>query len=128
MYCWRRSIGSVNGPKTEVADWYRSTILEAAWGFPPECFRSQDFWDALEQILPEGLDPLSRPEDPWDQAQLRLLDCGKKSRWRADAYSPTTPPISIPTSPATIPALNWRSVVIISRAGISYARSVSDTF
>src|ERR671923_1816959 len=28
------------GPKTEVADWYRSTILEAAWGFPPECFRS----------------------------------------------------------------------------------------
>jgi transposase len=60
------------GPKTEVADWYRSTILEAAWGFPPECFRSQDFWDAFEQILPEHLDPCST-EDPLDEAQLRLL-------------------------------------------------------
>ena len=31
------------GPKTEVADWYRSTILQPLWGFPPEQFRSQDF-------------------------------------------------------------------------------------
>ena len=64
-----------------MADWYRSTILETAWGFPPERFRSQDFWDALEQILPEGLDPLSRPGDPWDQAQLTLLGLWKESRW-----------------------------------------------
>jgi len=61
------------GPKTEVSDWYRSTILNAAWGFSPERFRSQDFWDAFEQILPEHLDPLSGDEDPLDRAQLRLL-------------------------------------------------------
>src|SRR6266849_2383535 len=61
------------GPKTEVADWYRSTILDSAWGFPSERFRSQDFWDAFEQILPERLDPLSSSEDPLDQAQLLLL-------------------------------------------------------
>jgi hypothetical protein len=64
-----------------VADWYRSTILEAAWGFPPERFRSQDFWEALEQILPEGLDPLSRPEDRWTRPSFGCSTCGKKSRW-----------------------------------------------
>ena len=68
------------GPKTEVADWYRSTILDSAWGFPPERFRSQDFWDAFEQILPEGLDPLSSSQDPLDQAQLRLLGLWKEKQ------------------------------------------------
>ena len=68
------------GPKTEVADWYRSTILDSAWGFPPERFRSQDFWDAFEQILPERLDPLSASEDPLDQAQLRLLGLWKEKQ------------------------------------------------
>lgn len=68
------------GPKTEVADWYRRTILEAAWEFPPERFRSQDFWDAFEQILPEHLDPLSSSEDPLDQAQLRLLELWKEKQ------------------------------------------------
>jgi len=68
------------GPKTEVADWYRSTILDAAWGFPPARFRSQDFWDAFEQILPERLDPLSATEDPLDHAQLRLLGLWKEKQ------------------------------------------------
>lgn len=68
------------GPKTEVADWYRSTILESAWGFPPERFRSQEFWDAFEQILPEHLDPLSSAADPLDQAQLRLLELWKQKQ------------------------------------------------
>ena len=68
------------GPKTEVAEWYRRTILDSAWGFPPERFRSQDFWDAFEQILPEGLDPLSSSEDPLDQAQLRLLGLWKEKQ------------------------------------------------
>src|SRR5216684_7841550 len=68
------------GPKTEVADWYRSTILDSAWGFPSERFRSQDFWDAFEQILPERLDPLSSSEDPLDQAQLRLLGLWKEKQ------------------------------------------------
>jgi hypothetical protein len=76
----RSSFRTIRGPKTEVADWYRGTILEAPWGFPPERFRSQDFWDALEQILPAGLDPLSCPEDPWDEAQLRLLGLWKEKQ------------------------------------------------
>src|SRR6516164_2546664 len=47
------------GPKTEVADWYRRTILHSVWGIPPERFTSQAFWDAFEKILPEHLDPLA---------------------------------------------------------------------
>src|ERR1700689_4539131 len=62
------------GPKTEAADWYRSTILHSIWGIPPERFTSQAFWDAFEKILPERLDPLGADDDPLDRAQLRLLD------------------------------------------------------
>src|ERR1022692_1881407 len=69
------------GPKTEVADWYRRTILHSAWGIPPERFRSQDFWDVFEQILPQRLDDaLASEEDPLDQAQLRLLDMWKEKQ------------------------------------------------
>jgi transposase len=63
-----------------VADWYRNTILDSAWGFPPVRFRSQDFWDAFEQILPERLDPFSSTEDPLDHAQLRLLGLWKEKQ------------------------------------------------
>src|SRR5438093_2137565 len=38
------------GPKTEVADWYRSSILQPLWGLSPERFRSQDFWYAFDEI------------------------------------------------------------------------------
>ena len=65
------------GPKTEVSDWYRSSILSTLWEFPPERFTSQAFWDAFEQILPEGHEALSPADDPLEQAQLRLL-----GRWK----------------------------------------------
>ena len=68
------------GPKTEVAHWYRSTILHPAWGLPPERFSSQAFWDAFEEILPEHLDPLWSNPDPLDQAQLRLLGLWKEKQ------------------------------------------------
>src|ERR1039457_6844003 len=69
------------GPQTEVADWYPRTILHSAWGIPPERFRSQDFWDVFEQILPQRLDDaLASEEDPLDQAQLRLLDMWKEKQ------------------------------------------------
>jgi hypothetical protein len=61
------------GPKTQVPDWYRSSILSALWEFPAERFTSQAFWDAFEQILPEGQEGLSPADDPLEQAQLRLL-------------------------------------------------------
>ena len=51
------------GPRTEVADWYGRTILHSLWGIPPERFTSQAFWDALDKILPEHLDPLASGDD-----------------------------------------------------------------
>jgi transposase len=68
------------GPKTEVADWYRGTILHSIWGIPPERFTSQAFWDAFEKILPEHLDLLGTDDDPLDRAQLRLLDLWKQKQ------------------------------------------------
>jgi len=35
------------GPKTEVADWYRHSILSSLWGFSPERFTSQQFLGCL---------------------------------------------------------------------------------
>ena len=59
------------GPKTEVAGWYRSTILQPLWSFSPERFRSQDFWDAFDQIQVEGDE--RGGADELEEAQLRLL-------------------------------------------------------
>ena len=66
------------GPKTEVTDWYRRTILSSLWNFPPERFTSQAFWDAFEQILPQHFSALSSDDDPLDDAQLRLLALWKE--------------------------------------------------
>jgi transposase len=68
------------GPKTKVADWYRSSILSPLWEFPAERFTSQAFWDAFEQILPEGQEALSPADDPLEQAQLRLLGLWKEKQ------------------------------------------------
>jgi transposase len=68
------------GPKTEVAEWYRTSILSAWWEFPAERFTSQAFWDAFEQILPEDQEALSAADDPLEQAQLRLLGLWKEKQ------------------------------------------------
>jgi transposase len=68
------------GPKTEVAEWYRTSILSAWWEFPAERFTSQAFWDAFEQILPESPEALSAADDPLEQAQLRLLGLWKEKQ------------------------------------------------
>jgi transposase len=68
------------GPKTEVPDWCRSSILSTLWEFPAERFTSQAFWDAFEQILPEGPEALSPADDPLEQAQLRLLGVWKQKQ------------------------------------------------
>jgi transposase len=62
------------GPKTEVQEWYRHTILSTLWGFPSERFTSQEFWDAFDRIQ-TGED---REEDELERAQSRLL-----TAWRA---------------------------------------------
>ena len=60
------------GPKTEVADWYRDSILSTIFGFAPERFTSQAFWDCFDTIhtgesLPRG------QRDDLEEAQSRLL-------------------------------------------------------
>jgi transposase len=62
------------GPKTEVQEWYRHTILSSLWGFPSERFTSQEFWDCFDGIQTgEGGE-----EDELERAQSRLL-----TAWRA---------------------------------------------
>lgn len=56
------------GPKTEVPDWYRRTILHSLWGFPAERFTSQEFWDCFDRIRTDA-----SGENQLDQAQSRLL-------------------------------------------------------
>jgi transposase len=68
------------GPKTEVPNWYRSSILSTLWEFAAERFTSQAFWDAFEQILPEGSEALGAADDPLEQAQLRLLGVWKQKQ------------------------------------------------
>ena len=60
------------GPKTQVAHWYQSTILESLWRFSPERFTSQAFWDCFDQIKLAPLGSDSQADD-LDRAQLGLL-------------------------------------------------------
>jgi len=66
------------GPKTEVADWYRSSILQPLWGLSAERFRSQDFWDAFDEIHVEA--DQHGGGDELEQAQLRLLAVWKQKQ------------------------------------------------
>ena len=68
------------GPKTEVAEWYRHSILSALWDFAPQRFTSQAFWDTFEPILPEDQQDLPPEQDPLEQAQLRLLGLWKEKQ------------------------------------------------
>ena len=60
------------GPKTEVPDWYRRSVLHSLWGFPSERFTSQEFWDCFDRIQTG-----STEEDELDLAQSRLLTVWK---------------------------------------------------
>jgi transposase len=68
------------GPKTAVADWYQSTVLESLWRFPPERFTSQAFWDCFDQIhlIPVGSEVSQA--DELDRAQLKLLALWKNQQ------------------------------------------------
>ena len=68
------------GPKTEVADWYQSTVLQALWKFPPERFSSQAFWDCFDRIGVSQSGRVSDGEDELDQAQQRLLAMWKQKQ------------------------------------------------
>jgi len=67
------------GPKTEVADWYQDSILSSLWGFAPQRFSSQAFWDCFDRIetgesLPSG------KRDELEEAQWRLLGLWKEKQ------------------------------------------------
>ena len=66
------------GPKTEVADWYQKSILSSLWGFDPERFRSQDFWDCFDRIKLADSD--SDDSDQLEEAQVRLLGSLKEKQ------------------------------------------------
>jgi transposase len=69
------------GPKTEAGEWYRQTILHSLWGFEPERFSSQAFWDCFEQLLPEKEAAARQEEgDPLEEAQARLLGLWKEKQ------------------------------------------------
>jgi transposase len=71
------------GPKTEVADWYRGTILHSLWPFPPDRFTSQAFWDCFDQfrLSPLATSATVQPaEDDLDRAQLELLALWKSKQ------------------------------------------------
>jgi len=63
------------GPKTEVAEWYRKTVLASVWRFEPERFRSQDFWDGFHRI--QAGDDQQGEADDLQRAQAALLSCWK---------------------------------------------------
>lgn len=60
------------GPKTEVADWYRGSILASRWGFASERFTSQAFWDCFDQIHTGEAMPAGE-QDELEEAQSRLF-------------------------------------------------------
>lgn len=62
------------GPKTEVAEWYRRTVLHSLWKFEPERFTSQAFWDCFDHI------PTDPEQDQLDQAQTLLLGAWKQKQ------------------------------------------------
>ncbi|MBI4456059.1 MAG: IS1634 family transposase [Acidobacteria bacterium] len=68
------------GPKTEVADWYRGTVLHTLWRLPPERFSSQAFWDAFDQIRVNEDANASDRDDELDEAQLRLMAVWKEKQ------------------------------------------------
>ena len=67
------------GPKTEVADWYSRSVLHSLWGFPPERFSSQAFWDCFNLIRTAGAEPLAEG-DQLEEAQLGLLGVWKEKQ------------------------------------------------
>jgi hypothetical protein len=106
------------GPKTDVAAWYRRTILHSLWGFPPERFTWQAFRDCFDQIQATG-----SGEDDLDRAQLRLLGLWNEKQLvsrrllACDSTNFYTDIASVNT------ATNWRSGATMSRAATTLRRS-----
>src|ERR1035441_971290 len=88
------------GPKTEVADWYRASILSSLWGFAPERFTSQAFWDCFDTIATAS-PCLQASGMNWKKPSCGCSAYGRKSSWSPIVYWLTTPPTSTPIFPPT---------------------------
>ena len=62
-----------------MADWYRASILSSLWGFAPERFTSQAFWDCFDAIATGESLPAGQ-RDELEEAQLRLLGLWKEKQ------------------------------------------------
>ncbi len=44
--------------KSQIGDWYQSTVLQRLWGFSSELFNSQRYWDHMGMISEEAIDKI----------------------------------------------------------------------
>lgn len=44
--------------KSQIGDWYHSTVLRRLWGFPQEVFNSQRYWDHMDMISEDAIDKI----------------------------------------------------------------------
>jgi transposase len=44
--------------KSQIGDWYHGTVLQRLWGFSPETFTSQRFWDHMGMVSEESIDKI----------------------------------------------------------------------
>lgn len=44
--------------KSQIGDWYHDTVLQRLWGFSPDMFNSQRYWDHMEMISDDAMDKI----------------------------------------------------------------------
>ena len=44
--------------KSQIGDWYHNTVLQRLWGFSPDLFSSQRYWDHMSMISEESIDKI----------------------------------------------------------------------
>lgn len=44
--------------KSQIGDWYHNTVLQRLWGFSPDHFTSQRFWDHMDMLSEDAIDKI----------------------------------------------------------------------
>ncbi len=69
------------GPKTEVADWYRSSILSTLWEFPPNALLRKHSGTRLNRSCRKAQKRSPRPTIPWSKPSCVCWEYGKRNNW-----------------------------------------------
>lgn len=70
------------GPKTEVPDWYRSSILSTLWQFPPNALLRKPSGTPLNRSCRKAQKRRSpRPTIPWSKPSCVCWEYGKRNNW-----------------------------------------------